>query len=86
MDKAITNGQKFHVVVFSDSDFTSTDLCHQRNVLRQDTHLAFLAGKRDHADFLRIDGALRSDDFKFERLSHKQGVLRAFQRASAIPF
>ena len=66
LHKAVTNGKKNGFPALLRDDFARDELRHQGHVLRQNAHLAFRAGKRDHVHVVGENFCLRRDDFQFK--------------------
>ena len=74
LHEAVANSEEDRVRPLLCDDFARAQLRHQRHVLRQDAHLAFDAGQRDHVNVVGVNFCLRRDNFQFERIGHFQRI------------
>jgi len=76
--KTFSHGEEVILAALADDDLTMGDLSHQRDVHREDTHLAFEPRQGNHIDLLGINPGLGRGDFQFES-GHVVGILSVGQ-------
>jgi hypothetical protein len=64
-DHSLTYGKKRVLALLSDNDLTRHHLRHQRNVLREHSHLAFDPWQGDHFHVLGVGRSVWSYDLEF---------------------